>query len=142
MNRQAFALLVLGRFMAEDPLASSGGGLSSTARSSVSQVLSDQLNRLTQKYAGGLGLEVGLTSYEDYSTGSAQGRTDLNVALRQQFLNDRVTVRVGGDVGVEGTGREQNGMSSFGGDISVEYSITRDGRLRVRGFRRNQYEDL
>jgi translocation and assembly module TamB len=140
MNKQVFALLVLGRFLAPDPLASSGGGLGSTARNSLSQVMSDQLNQLTNRYAGGLGLELGVSSYEDYSTGSAEGRTDLNVAMRQQFLDDRLTVRVGTDIGLEGQREQQQNMSGFGGDVSVEYSITSDGRLRVRGFQRNQYE--
>ncbi|QCR23120.1 translocation/assembly module TamB domain-containing protein [Pontibacter sp. SGAir0037] len=142
MNKQVFALLVLGRFLAPDPLQSSGGGLAASARNSLSQVMNDQLSRLTDRYAGGLGLELGVNSYEDYSSGAAEGRTDLNVAVRQQFLNDRLTVRVGGDIGLEGQSTEQNSMSNFGGDISVEYSILPDGRLRVRGFRRNQYESF
>ncbi len=140
LNKQVFALLVLGRFLAPDPLASTGGGLGATARNSLSQVMSDQLNQLTNRYAGGLGLELGVSSYEDYSSGSAEGRTDLNVALRQQFLNDRLTVRVGTDIGLEGQSESQNSMSGFGGDVSVEYALTSDGRLRVRAFQRNQYE--
>jgi translocation and assembly module TamB len=139
-NKQAFALLVLGRFIAEDPLASSGGGLASSARGSASQVLSQQLNQLTDTYLGGLGLEVGVDSYEDYSTGSGQGRTELNVALQQQLLNDRLIVRVGGDFDIEGERRRQNNMSDFAGNVTLEYLITRDGRLRLKGFRRNDYE--
>ncbi len=141
LNKQVFALLVLGRFLAQDPLASAGGGgLGSTARNSLSQVMSDQLNQLTNRYAGGLGLELGVSSYEDYSSGSAEGRTDLNVAMRQQFLDDRLTVRVGTDIGLEGQREQQRNMSGFGGDVSVEYSLTKDGMLRVRAFQRNQYE--
>nr|WP_255474205.1 translocation/assembly module TamB domain-containing protein [Pontibacter qinzhouensis] len=140
MSKQVFSLLVLGRFMALDPLASTGGSLAASARGSLSSVMTDQLNALTDRYAGGLGLEVGVNSYEDYSSGSAEGRTDLNVAVRQQFLNDRLTVRVGTDIGIEGQSENTNSMSGFGGDVSVEYSITKDGRLRVRGFQRNQYE--
>ncbi|MDX5422941.1 MAG: translocation/assembly module TamB domain-containing protein [Hymenobacteraceae bacterium] len=145
LNKQVFALLVLNRFLAPDPLQSTGGGFEATARNSVSSVLTDQLNQLTNRYAGGLGLELGVDSYQDYSSGSAQGRTDLNVALRQQFLDDRLTVRVGTDIGLEGGSQGQQAnqtMSGFGGDISVEYSLTEDGRLRVRAFQRNQYEGI
>ncbi|MBC5992570.1 translocation/assembly module TamB domain-containing protein [Pontibacter cellulosilyticus] len=145
LNKQVFALLVLNRFLAPDPLSSSGGGFESTARNSLGQVMTDQLNQLTNRYAGGLGLELGVESYQDYSSGSGQGRTDLNVALRQQFLNDRLTVRVGTDIGLEGgspAGQSNQTMSGFGGDISIEYSLTEDGRLRVRGFQRNQYEGI
>ncbi|MDX5346934.1 MAG: translocation/assembly module TamB, partial [Hymenobacteraceae bacterium] len=139
-NKQVFALIVLGRFLAPDPLQSSGGGLAATARGSVSDVLTDQLNSLTNKYAGGLGLELGVNSYEDYSSGDAEGRTDLNVALRQQLFNDRLIVRLGTDVGLEGNRSRENTMSDFGGDVSIEYLLTADGRLRVRAFRRNEYE--
>lgn len=142
LNKQVFALLVLNRFLAPNPLASSGGGLESTVRNSLSGALTDQLNQLTNQYAGGLGLEFGVDSYQDYSTGSAEGRTDLNVALKQQFLDDRLTVSVGTDIGLEGGNRSNETMSGFGGDISVEYSLTADGRLRVRGFQRNQYEGV
>ncbi|MGV3589421.1 MAG: translocation/assembly module TamB domain-containing protein [Adhaeribacter sp.] len=143
VNRQAFSLIVLGRFMGTDPLQSAGGGsLAATARSSVSSLLSDQLNKLTGQYLGGLGLELGLNSYQDFSeTGSGQNRTDLNVALNQEFLNNRLVVRVGTDVGIEGRG-PQSGNGGFAGNLSVEYLITPNGRLRVRGFKQNSYEDL
>ncbi|AKD01857.1 translocation/assembly module TamB [Pontibacter korlensis] len=142
LNKQVFALLVLNRFLAPDPFTSSGGGFEASARNSLGQVMTDQLNQLTNRYAGGLGLELGVDSYQDYSSGSAQGRTDLNVAMRQQFLNDRLTVRVGTDIGLEGGSQSNQTMSGFGGDISVEYSLTEDGRLRIRGFQRNQYEGM
>jgi hypothetical protein len=129
--------------MATDPLATSGGGsLASTARSSVSSLLSDQLNRLTGKFLGGLGLELGLNSYEDYSTGTSQNRTDLNVALNRQFLNNRLVVHVGTDVGLEGGRSPSQSGGGFGGNISVEYLVTPAGQLRVRAFQQPTYEDL
>ncbi|WP_125185188.1 translocation/assembly module TamB domain-containing protein [Botryobacter ruber] len=142
MNKQVFSLLVLGRFMAPDPFTSSGSSFAATARNSLSQVMTDQLNQLTQRYAGGLGIEFGINSYEDYSSGAAEGRTDLNVALRQQFLDNRLSIRVGSDIGLEGQQEANRNASGFTGDISVEYSLTKDGRLRVRVFQRDQYEFL
>ena len=113
-------------------------------RASLSAALGEQLNQLTNKYAGGLGLELGLNAYQDYSTGSAQNRTDLNVAVRQELLNDRLIFRVGTDIGLEGEtpASRQRGNSGFAGDFSVEYLILPDGRLRVRGFQQPSYEML
>ncbi|MBA9078382.1 translocation/assembly module TamB domain-containing protein [Rufibacter quisquiliarum] len=141
-TKQVFSLLVLGRFMAPDPLASSGGGgINSALRGSASKVLSDQLNNLTGKYLGGLGLDLGLNTYDDYSTGEGQSRTDLNVALQQLLLNDRLTVRFGTDINLEGSGQSSaSGASGFAGDVLVEYSVLPDGRLRLRAFRQNSYE--
>lgn len=145
MNKQVFALLVLNRFLAPDPLQSSGGGgLEGTIRNSLTDVLNDQLGNLTSKYAGGLGLELGLNSYEDYSSGSAQNRTELNVAVRRQFLNDRLQFRVGTELGLEGRAptSDRNAGGGFAGNFSVEYLVLPDGRLRVRGFRQDAYEAL
>ncbi|GGK87680.1 translocation/assembly module TamB domain-containing protein [Rufibacter glacialis] len=145
-TKQVFSLLVLGRFMAQDPLASSGGGgISSALRGSASKVLSDQLNALTGQYLGGLGLELGLNSYDDYSSGEAQSRTDLNVAMQRQLLNERLTVSVGTDIPLGGGNDQGNSGantsgSNFSGDVSVEYTLTKDGRLRLRAFRQNSYE--
>src|SRR5204862_8034676 len=51
MNKQVFALLLLGRFTQEDPLVSSGGSANDAlVRQSVSRMLTDQLN----KFAGNL----------------------------------------------------------------------------------------
>ncbi|MGZ5303160.1 MAG: translocation/assembly module TamB domain-containing protein, partial [Bacteroidia bacterium] len=52
LNKQVFALLVLGRFLAEDPLARSGGGntVGNAIKSSLSELLSQQLNAFASRY--------------------------------------------------------------------------------------------
>jgi hypothetical protein len=142
LNKQVFALLVLGRFIAENPLASVGasGGLSDFARSSVSQILSAQLNRLSEQYLAGANLNVGLDSYQDYSSGNAEGRTQLKLALSKQLFDERVTVQVGGDVDLEGRRSQQNSLNNFAGDLKVLYKLTEDGRWQLQVFRQNSYE--
>ena len=142
LNRQVFALLVLGKFIQENPLASAGGngGLSDFARSSASQILSVQLNRLSEQYLAGANLNVGLDSYQDYSTGNAQGRTQLKLALSKQVFDERVTVQVGGDVDLEGRRSQQNSLNNFAGDLKVLYKLTEDGRWQLQVFRQNSYE--
>ena len=121
--------------------------MASQLRGSVSQVLTDQLQNLTGKYLAGLGIDLGITNQADYSTGSAQSRTDLNVAVRRQLLNNRLTVRLGTDVPLSGNSGTQatqgsSSASNFAGDVSIEYTVLRDGRLRLRAFRQNAYEDI
>lgn len=140
LNKQVFALLVLGRFVSSNPLASaSDGGLSGLARSSVSQILTEQLNRLSEKFITGISLNVGVESYEDYSTGSAEGRTQLQLALSKQLFDERVTVSVGGNVDLEGQRSQQNSINNFAGDIKVGYKLTEDGRWQLQVFRQNTY---
>ena len=149
MSKQVFSLLVLGRFIRQNPFETTAGEslVASQLRGSVSQVLTDQLQNLTGKYLAGLGLDLGVTNQADYSSGSAQGRTDLNVAVRRQLLNNRLTVRLGTDVPLSGgTGNQAtsgtSAVSNFAGDISLEYTLLADGRLRLRAFRQNAYEDI
>ena len=147
-SKQVFSLLVLGRFVQQNPFETSAGEgiVASQLRGSVSQVLTDQLQNLTGKYLAGLGIDLGVTNQADYSTGSAQSRTDLNVAVRRQLLNNRLTVRLGTDVplsgGSAGNQATQRNASNFAGDVSLEYTVLRDGRLRLRAFRQNAYEDI
>ncbi len=150
LSKQVFSLLILGRFVAQNPFqTSSGEGLvASQLRGSASAVLTDQLNSLTGKYLSGLGLDLGVTNQASYGTNGSQGsRTDLNVAVRRQLLNNRLTVRVGTDIALSGntgsqTTQGQNSPSNLAGDVSLEYTVLADGRLRVRLFRQNSYEDI
>jgi len=142
LNKQVFALLVLGRFMPQNPLdiAGGNGGLSDFARSSVSQILSTQLNRLSEHYLAGANLNVGLDSYQDYSSGNPEGRTQLKLALSKQLFDERVTVQIGGNVDLEGRRSQENSLNNFAGDIKVLYKLTEDGRWQLQGFRQNSYE--
>ncbi|WP_460622658.1 translocation/assembly module TamB domain-containing protein [Hymenobacter tenuis] len=148
LNKQVFSLLVLNRFLADDPFQSSSGNLvASQLRGSASQVLTQQLNNLTGSYLSNLGVELGVNSYADFSSGAEKTRTDLNVAVRRQLLNNRLTVRLGTDVPLGGgnqasQGQNQSGVSAFAGDVSVEYNVLANGRIRLRAFRNNAYGDI
>ena len=148
-SKQVFSLLILGRFLQQNPFdaSASEGFVATQLRGSASAVLTDQLNNLTGKYLAGLGLDLGVTNQADYSSGTAKSRTDLNVAVKRQFLNNRLSVRLGTDIPLSGTPgnnttQGKSSASNFAGDISIEYSVLRDGRLRLRAFRQNAYEDI
>jgi hypothetical protein len=140
LNKQVFALLVLGRFISSNPLASaSDGGLSGFARSSVSQILTAQLNRLSEQFITGMSLNVGAESFQDYSSGTAEGRTQLQLSLTKQLFDERITVQVGGNVDLEGRRSQQNSLNNFAGDIKVAYKMTEDGRWQLQVFRQNTH---
>lgn len=142
LNKQVFALLTLRRFISDNPLESSGGGgLSSASRSSASKVLTQQLSSLSEKYVKFIDLDLGVNSFEDYSTGQEEGRTQLQVGVSKQLFDDKVTIRVGGNVELEGEKSKQNNASDVAGNISIDYKLTDDGRYKLKGFRQNQYEN-
>jgi hypothetical protein len=116
LNKQVFALLVLKRFMSDNPFESQGGGdVESAARRSVSKLLTEQLNRLSQNVKG-LELSFDVKSYEDYSTGKAQGQTEGESSAQQHSFADYI------------------------GDLALEYKLTEDGRFRITGFRNSNYD--
>jgi translocation and assembly module TamB len=143
LNKQVFALLTLRRFVSENPLdkGDGGGGFSSASRSSASKVLTQQLSSLSDRYVNFVDLDLGVNSFEDYSTGREQGRTQLQVGVSKQLLKDKVTVRVGGNVELEGERASQNNANDVAGNISIDYKLTKDGRYKLKAFRENQYEN-
>jgi hypothetical protein len=142
LNKQVFALLTLRRFVSENPLeGGNDGGLESASRSSASKVLTTQLNTFADRYVNFVDLDLGVNSYEDYSSGKQQGRTQVQVGVSKQMFNDRVTVRVGGNVDVEGEKAKDNDANEVAGNIAIDYKLTGDGRYKVKAFRENQYEN-
>mgnify|MGYP003582823387 FL=1 len=145
LNKQVFALLALNRFIANNPfqsLAGGGGGVSTLARSSVSKLLTEQLNNLASDLIQGVDLNFGVNSSEDYSTGSLEQKTDLELGISKKLLNDRLTVTVGSSFALEGPQQANQNATSIADNVNVEYALSRDGRYRLRAYRRNQTESV
>ncbi|WP_316812063.1 translocation/assembly module TamB domain-containing protein [Pedobacter heparinus] len=145
LNKQVFALLVLERFIADNPfqsLAGGGGGISSIARSSVSKLLTEQLNNLASDLIKGVDINFGVNSSEDYSTGKLEQKTDLEIGLSKKLLSDRLIVTVGSSFGLEGPQQQGQSSTNIAGNVNIEYLLSRDGRYRLRAYRRNQNEGV
>ncbi|MEN7546636.1 translocation/assembly module TamB domain-containing protein [Rapidithrix thailandica] len=140
LNKQVFALLLFDSFIST--ASSSGGGMNdmmaSTTRNSVSGILTDQLNNLSDKLITGVDLNFDLQSYEQNTESGKQEVTELGVQLKKQFLNDRLEVNVGGNVELSGNKTDSN--TGFAENIVIEYKLTKDGRYRLKVFRNNQYD--
>lgn len=137
LYKQVFGLIVLGRFI---PLSGGFGsgdnsgfaGVNEQINSSVSQLLTDQLSKLTEEYLGGVELSVDLESAGQNQTSLAADR-DINVELSKQLFNDRLTVKVGG---MTNTGNAQGAQSSnqIYGEFEVLYELTESGNLLAKIF--------
>ncbi|WP_462264707.1 translocation/assembly module TamB domain-containing protein [Mucilaginibacter sp.] len=141
LNKQVLGVLVLGHFIGDNIFQSQGGssGIEGSIRNSVSSLLSDQLNKLAGNLIAGVNLNFDVTSGEDYSSGTAQNRTDLNVGLSKNFLNDRLSVTVGNNFNLEGGNQPGEKSSNIAGNLSVNYKLSKDGRYVLRAYRRNEY---
>ena len=144
LNKQVFALLLLNRFVGENPLESNSGtlGMEGVVRESASSILTDQLNRLAGSLINGIDVNFGINSSQDYSTGEAQNKTDLTVGVSKSLLNDRLKVNVSSNFELEGPNAGKSNANNFAGDVAVDYQLTKDGRYMIRAYRKNKYESV
>jgi len=142
LNKQVFALLLLNRFIGENPFASESGGasVSSIARESASKILSQQLNNLAGNLISGVELNFDLVSSQDYTTGQLENKTDLNVGISKKLLNDRLKITVGSSFGLEGPQQQNQEANTIAGDVTIEYQLSKDGRYKLKAYRINKYQ--
>ncbi|MCF1423031.1 translocation/assembly module TamB domain-containing protein [Mangrovimonas futianensis] len=143
LNKQVFSLLVLNRFYPEPGSDGSNGGMASVARDNLNDAVSDQLNMFSDKLLGKTGFELdfGLDSFTDYQGSTPQDRTQLEVAAKKKLFNDRLTVSVGSEVDIQGSNQTEEETPVIG-NVTLEYLLTKNGRYRIKGFRRNEFENV
>ncbi|MFV8353797.1 translocation/assembly module TamB domain-containing protein [Flavobacterium sp. XS2P14] len=142
LNKQVFALLLLNRFIGENPFASETGiaSVSSIARESASKILSQQLNNLAGDLIEGVELNFDLNTSDDYTTGQRENKTDLSVGISKKLLNDRLKVTLGSSFGIEGPQQVNQNANNIAGDVSIDYQLSKDGRYKMRAYRVNKYQ--
>lgn len=143
LNKQVFSLLVLNRFFPGSTSDGSSGGAASIARDNVNKVLSGQLNQFSDKLVGntGIDLDFGLDSFTDYQGDTPQERTQLDISASKRLFNNRLIVQMGGEVDIEGSDQGE-GSTPMIGNVSLEYLLTENGRFRLKGFRKNEFESV
>ncbi|MCU0443211.1 MAG: translocation/assembly module TamB [Bacteroidia bacterium] len=145
LNKQVFSLLILDRFLpvGQSVSPSATEAVSAVARNSVNQLLSDQLNRYSGKWIKGAELNFDLQSVDDYNSakGNGQTTTELQVGIKKELLNNKMSVQVGSSINMDANAQNSNAQN-ITGDVVVEYKITDDGRYRFKAFRENQFEGL
>src|SRR5699024_5170840 len=122
-------------------LKTSAGGSGDMLRKSANRILSQQLNKLAGNLVKGVDVNMALESSKDYSSGTEENQTNLNVGVSTSLLNDRTTVYVGGDIPLEGSDNREK-SSQIVGDVAVEYKLSKDGRYRLRAYRKNKYQGV
>jgi len=128
MNRQVFSLLVFRKF--SPPNAFSTGG---TLGSSVSEFVSNQLSYWISQ------VDENLTIDFDLGELDADALKTFQLRVSYAFMDGKLIVtRDGGftDQNQEAT------LSSITGDWTVEYLLSQDGRLRIKLFKRTNYDQL
>ena len=144
LNKQVFSLLALNRFFPASGSDGSNGGTAAIARDNVNRVLSGELNAYSDRILGKTGFELDfdLDSFTDYQGEKPQDRTQLNINAKKKLFDERLIVSAGSVVDVEGSAQAVQEATPIIGNVSLEYLLTQDGRFRLKGFRKNEYQNV
>jgi hypothetical protein len=144
LNKQVFSLLALNRFYPASGSDGSAGGTAAIARDNVNKVLSGEMNAFSDRVFGESGFEVDfdLDSFTDYQGETPEDRTQLNINAKKKLFDDRLIVSAGSAVDVEGSAQPGQEETPIIGNVSLEYLLTENGRYRLRGFRKSEYENI
>lgn len=128
MNRQVFSLLVFRKF--SPPNSFSTGG---TLGSSVSEFVSNQLSYWISQVDDNLTIDIDLNDLD------ADALKTFQLRLSYAFMDGKLIItRDGGftDQNQEAT------LSSITGDWTVEYLLSKDEKLRIKFFKKTNYDQL
>lgn len=128
LNKQVFSLIVLKRF--SPPNSFEGQNV---VGGSVSELISNQFSYWVNQVDENLEIDVDLNSLNEESLNTLQLR------LSYTFLDGRM--RITRDGGFTNVNNEANTQSIIG-DVSLEYLITEDGKLRVKLYNRNNFNAI
>jgi len=125
LRKQFVSLLFLKKF---SPIASFlGGSGTDNLRGSVNEILSNQASYLFSQIDENLEVELNLTDRDQDAFNTLQLR------FAYTLLDGRMRVSSGGNFGNRNA-QNQRTINQIVGDWSVEYSLTKDGRLRIKAF--------
>ena len=129
LNKQMFSLLMLGRFFPpNETVSSSSFGISQNTSELLSSQLSNWLSQSNEFVTLGVNVRAG------DQTAANEWQATMSTQLFQQRLI------IDGNVGVA---NNPSTASNLVGDMSVEYKVTTDGKLRLRAFTQsNDYTNL
>ncbi len=151
MSEQVVLLLVTRSFLP----TTSGVVNSNTLSKGIDNTLSELISTTLSSYLGGLlsnlipqgqflsgiDFEVSADLPITSSTPTVENgqlkdpnASEYRANLPLEFFNDRLSVNVGGNYV---TGSTYYANSQFGGDVTFEWRITPDGRLKIRAYNRN-----
>ena len=144
-NRQVASLLLFNTFINDGGGgfgASTASFLSGTAGQVISGFLNNQLTRVFQK----LFKDPTITPYISFNSNYNLTSTELinaleasgNFGFKKAYINGRLVVSLGGNIDYNNpyilAARNTNVLLTP--DITVEYLLTKDGKLRIVGFNR------
>jgi len=138
LSRQVFGVLLLRSFIGESAGAPSSINAADPLRSGLTDFLTGQVNALAAQYLTFIDVEVAAVDDPTKGgSGQAEGSTNYQLRLQKSFFDDRLTFKLSGGATL-GSDEAQSGLDN----ASVEYAVTRDGRVKISVFSEKGFELL
>ncbi|MGE9616890.1 MAG: translocation/assembly module TamB domain-containing protein [Solitalea-like symbiont of Acarus siro] len=134
LNKQVISLLAFKRFMEDDPfdsLNNMDADLDIKARNTLGNVLTNQLNDLAGNAIKGIGINFGFNSKKSYETGFADTQSNLDINVKKQLFNNRLTITVGKSLALEGKDMQTKNANNLINNLSLEYALSRNRHYRI-----------
>ncbi len=145
LNKQVFSLLIFKNFVSSPSSTETPSNyeINNTARSGISNLISNQLNQFANQYIKGVDINLDVSSYQQYREQQQVGKTQVELDVSKQFMDERLKVSIGGNVAIQDEiGERIQNKNSFTGDVELEYSLTDDGRYRIKAYNKTDYENV
>ncbi|HYG50207.1 MAG TPA: translocation/assembly module TamB domain-containing protein, partial [Flavobacteriales bacterium] len=136
--RQTMSLLIINKFLTPaNSIGStaSNSGISSAANYS-SELLTNQLNSLLSQISKDYDIGV------NYKPGDEISNTEVALALSTQALDGRLNISTNVGVSSSAAAAANQSQNSLIGDFNIEYLLTEDGNVRVRGYNESNAFDI
>lgn len=153
LNTQVLGLILFGSFLPSNQGTLLAGRQSQLAINTLSELLSNQLSiYLTELFAQGLSnnnflvIEDFDVNYSQYDAATLDNPNNLatghEFSINPKFrVKDRWVVNIAGKANVGGGYVVNNSSDALvTGDFIIEYELTKDRRLKVRGYYKNEPE--
>ncbi|MEO0338527.1 MAG: translocation/assembly module TamB domain-containing protein, partial [Bacteroidota bacterium] len=149
LNKQVFGLIVAGQFLPTEINLNQTGIIANTVGEFLSNQLSLLLTQLLSQVIGegkvfsSTDFDIAYNQYQNNSfqnTQTINRGNELQVSLTQNFLNDRISVKVGGNVDLDGRSQAIAGTSSsfVGNDFIIEAFINEQRNVTLRVYQRTE----
>ena len=141
MNKQVFSLLLTKRFSVtsgNNSLENSNLNANNALKEGVSSFLSEAMNQVADQMITGVDVDVNMKTYK--TDDDPISKTDLGVAVSKGLMEDRLVIRIEENFPMGNTSAPVKSGSQYIPDITSTYKLSKDGRLQLKGYQKNEYD--
>ena len=131
LSRYAVAMIITGTYL--------GGRQGVTAASALSSFLDAKINDISGTAIKNFDVNIGIN---DALNAEGGAYTNYSFSFSKRFLNDRMTVVIGGEVNSGDRPDKNAGNETFINNVSLEWKLNKAGNRHVRIFYDKDYRSL